>query len=65
MRHGMADAKTITVTLTGSAIGNTERQRQTLRGLGLTRRGRSVTLKATPPVLGMIKKVEHLLRVES
>jgi large subunit ribosomal protein L30 len=61
----MADEKTVTITLVASPIGHTERQRQTLRGLGLTRLGKTVTLRANPPVLGMIKKVQHMLRVES
>jgi large subunit ribosomal protein L30 len=54
----------IRVTLAGSHSGATERQRATLRGLGLTRRGRSVILRGTPAVRGMIRKVEHLVRVE-
>jgi len=54
----------IRVTLCGSHSGCTERQRATLRGLGLTRRGRSVILRATEPVRGMIKKVGHLVKVE-
>lgn len=61
----MTDAKTVTVTLVGSPIGQTERQRQTLRGLGLTRRGKTVIVRATAPILGMIEKVQHLVRVEA
>lgn len=61
----MADAKTVTVTLVGSPIGQTQRQRQTLRGLGLTRRHKTVTVRGDAPTLGMIDKVKHLLRVES
>lgn len=60
----MADAKHLTVTLVGSPIGQTERQRQTLRGLGLTRRGKVVQVRGDAPTLGMIKKVQHLIRVE-
>ena len=41
----MKDAKTVKVTLLGSPIGQTERQRQTLRGLGLTRRGKTVVVR--------------------
>jgi large subunit ribosomal protein L30 len=59
----MADGM-IRVTLQGSHTGCTERQRATLRGLGLTRRGRSVLLRATPAVRGMVRKVGHLVRVE-
>jgi large subunit ribosomal protein L30 len=61
----MADVKTLKLTLVGSPIGQTERQRGTLRGLGLTRVGRTVTVRGDQPTLGMIKKVSHLLRVES
>jgi len=61
----MAEAKTVKVTLVGSPIGQTQRQRQTLRGLGLTRRGTTVVVRADGPTLGMIGKVQHLLRVEA
>jgi large subunit ribosomal protein L30 len=61
----MADPKTLKVTLIGSPIGQTERQRNTLRGLGLTRRGKTVVVKADGPVRGMIEKVLHLVRVEA
>jgi large subunit ribosomal protein L30 len=56
--------KMIKVTLRRSPIGSTERQRATLRGLGLTRRGRSATLKDSPAVRGMLAKVGHLVTVE-
>ena len=55
--------KTVTVEQTGSAIGRPERQRQTLRGLGLTRIGRSRTLEDTPAVRGLIAKVAHLVKI--
>jgi large subunit ribosomal protein L30 len=61
----MTDAKTITVTLVSSSIGQTQRQRQTLLGLGLKRRGRSVTVRGDQPTLGMIRKVAHLVKVEA
>lgn len=61
----MADVKTITITLVGSPIGQTDRQRQTLRGLGLTRVGKTVTVRGDAPTLGMIRKVSHLVRVEA
>jgi large subunit ribosomal protein L30 len=61
----MADAQTVKVTLVGSPIGGTQRQRQTLRGLGLTRRGKSVVVPSNPSTLGMIEKVRHLVRVEA
>jgi len=56
--------KMIRITLEGSYAGCTERQRATLRGLGLTRRGRSVIVRDNPAMRGMIRKVEHIVRVE-
>jgi large subunit ribosomal protein L30 len=60
-----AEEKKITISLTGSPIGQTDRQRQTLRGLGLTRRGKTVRVRRDAPTMGMIDKVRHLLRVEA
>ena len=54
----------IRITLAGGYTRCTVRQRDTLRGLGLTRRERTVILKASAPVWGMIRKVQHLVRVE-
>ena len=51
-------------TLKRSAIGTSPRQRATLRGLGLTRRGQAVLLKDSPPVRGMLHAVAHLVAVE-
>lgn len=56
--------KTIKVTRTGSTIGRPESQELNLRGLGLTKTGRTVELEDTPSVRGMIKKVAHLVKVE-
>lgn len=54
----------IRIKMTGSLSGCTERQRATLRGLGLRRRGRTVIVRNTAPVRGMITKVAHLIKVE-
>ena len=56
--------KIIKVTLRRSPIGTSPRQRLTLRGLGLTRVGRSVIVKDSAPVRGMIAKVAHLVDAE-
>src|SRR2546427_2998136 len=37
------------------------RSRATLRGLGLTRRGKAVLLKDSPAVRGMLRAVAHLV----
>ena len=51
------------VKLVKSPIGYPKRQRETLKGMGLTRLNKEVLLKDTPPVRGMIKKVAHLVEV--
>lgn len=47
-----------------SAIGRPERQKRTLKALGLRKLHNPVTIEGTPQVLGMIAKVQHLLEVE-
>jgi large subunit ribosomal protein L30 len=61
---GEGQGARVRVRLKGSEIGSTERQRQTIRGLGLRRIGDARVLEKTPAVLGMIEKVAHLLEVE-
>jgi large subunit ribosomal protein L30 len=56
--------KTVRVTQVRSAIGFDERQRATLRGLGIRRLHETVALEDGPAVRGMIRAVIHLLRVE-
>ena len=55
---------TIKCTLTRSMIGSTRKIRATLVGLGLTRRQKSVIRKDTPEIRGMLRKVQHLVKVE-
>ncbi len=59
-----SDKKTLRVTQIGSPIGREDDQRQTLIGLGLNKRHRTRELEDTPSVRGMIRKVNHLVRVE-
>lgn len=54
----------VRVTWVKSMIGYDQRQRATLRGLGLRRLNQTVELKDAPQVRGMISKVAHLVRVE-
>lgn len=49
------------VTQVRSAIGRCERQRATLRGLGLTRMNKERVLMDTPAIRGMLTKVNHLV----
>lgn len=52
------------VTLVRSVINRRQNQKDTVRGLGLTRLHRSVLLNDTPTVRGMIRKVSHLIKIE-
>ena len=52
------------LTLVRSHIGKPANQKAVLNGMGLTRRYKSVILKDTPEIRGMISKVSHLLIVE-
>jgi large subunit ribosomal protein L30 len=54
---------TIKVTLVKSGIGKEKKIRQTLIGLGLTKMHKTVELKNTPAIRGMIEKVSFLVRV--
>ncbi|MBA2384106.1 MAG: 50S ribosomal protein L30 [Actinobacteria bacterium] len=55
---------TVKVTQIRSGIGQSERHRGTLRALGLGKIGRSNELKETPELAGMLRKVDHLVKVE-
>lgn len=59
-----AAAGTVKVTQTGSPIRRTNDQRATLIGLGLNKMHKTVELKDTPEVRGMIRKVAHMVSVE-
>lgn len=54
----------IKITLVKSVIGYSEQQKRTVRSLGLTKTGRSVIQNDTPDILGKVKSVAHLLKVE-
>lgn len=54
----------IKITQIKSGIDRPERQKQTLKALGLTKLHRSKEVEATPQILGMVRVVEHLVTVE-
>ena len=56
--------KKLKITLVKSPIDRPERQKLTLQALGLNKTNSAKEVEATPQVLGMIRKVEHLLKVE-
>lgn len=53
----------ITVRLVGSPIRRDGRQREYLKSLGLGRLGSQKTLKDTPAVRGLIRKVSHMVEL--
>jgi len=54
----------IKVTQIRSRIGSTARQKKTLDALGLRRMNRTVELEGSPQILGMVRKVNHLVKIE-
>lgn len=60
----MAQAQ-LKITLVRSVNGALVKQRRTVEALGLRRPHHSVIKGDTPQIRGMIKKVEHLLKVET
>ena len=55
----------IKITLTRSGIHCPERQKKTLHALGLTHLYKTVELKETPQINGMISQVRHLITIEN
>ncbi len=47
-----------------SGIDRPERQKRTLIALGLNRMHKVVEVDGTPQIMGMIQKVQHLVKVE-
>ena len=56
--------KKIKISLVKSTIGSVQSQIASVRGLGLRKLNSQSILEETPEVLGMIKKVKHLITVE-
>ena len=57
-------ANKIKITQVKSGIDRSERQKLTLKALGLHKMHRTVEVEATPQILGMVEKVHHLVKVE-
>jgi len=61
----VAAAKYVKVTLIRSLIGYPRIHRETARGLGLRRLQSHAVLKETPETIGMVRKIIHVLKVET
>ena len=55
----------IKITKVRSEINRTFKQKRTLEALGLRKMGQTVEHEDTPNILGMIRKVNHLVSVET
>lgn len=56
--------KRIRIEQVRSGIGRPERQKRTLQALGLRKMHAVVEHDATPQILGMVRKVNHLVKFE-
>lgn len=56
--------KKIKITQIKSVIDRPERQKKTMVALGLKKLNATVEVEATPQILGMVTKVNHLVKVE-
>jgi large subunit ribosomal protein L30 len=56
--------RTLRLELVRSTIGGTERQRATVRALGLRKLHQVVEQSDSPVTRGMVKKVSHLVRIQ-
>ncbi len=55
----------IKITQIKSVIDRNERQKRTIEALGLKKINHSVEVEANPAIIGMIRKVNHLVAVEN
>ncbi|ALL08191.1 large subunit ribosomal protein L30 [Pedobacter steynii] len=55
----------IKITQVKSIIDRSERQKRTMKALGLTKMNQSVEVEANAAIIGMVRKVNHLVAIES
>jgi large subunit ribosomal protein L30 len=56
--------KKVKITQIRSGIGHPKRQKKTLEALGFKRLNQTIEVEMTPQIEGMIRKVNHLVRIE-
>jgi large subunit ribosomal protein L30 len=64
MSENANQPKQLRITYVKSAIGYSQRHKDTIRTLGLRKLNQSVVFADTPVVRGMLAKVNHLVRIE-
>ncbi len=62
--QGQPAGKKLKLTFVRSTIGRPERQRRTIRALGLRKLGDTVVREDSPSLRGMVHAVRHLLEVQ-
>ena len=55
----------IKITQVKSIIDRSERQKRTMQALGLSKMNQSVEVEANAAIIGMVRKVNHLIAIES
>jgi large subunit ribosomal protein L30 len=56
---------TVKITQVKSIIDRPEPQKRTIRALGFTKTNQTLVKEGTPQVMGMIRQVAHLLKIET
>ncbi|MEO6685337.1 MAG: 50S ribosomal protein L30 [Dyadobacter sp.] len=54
----------IKITQVKSVIDRSERQKKTMQALGLTKMNQTVEVEANAAIIGMVRKVNHLVAIE-
>lgn len=54
----------IKITQIKSVIDRSERQKKTMKALGLTKMNQSIEVEANAAIIGMVRKVNHLVAIE-
>ena len=55
----------IKITQVKSIIDRSERQKRTMKAVGLTKLNHSVEVEANAAIIGMVRKVNHLVAIEA
>ncbi|RWU03672.1 MULTISPECIES: 50S ribosomal protein L30 [Sphingobacteriaceae] len=55
----------IKITQVKSVIDRSERQKRTMKALGLNKLNQSVEVEANAAIIGMVRKVNHLVAIEA
>ncbi|RZK56058.1 MAG: 50S ribosomal protein L30 [Pedobacter sp.] len=55
----------IKITQIKSVIDRSERQKRTMQALGLSKLNQSVEVEANAAIIGMVRKVNHLVAIEA